>query len=329
MMATTRRRRNIVKAPSQQPMYVIAGLPKAIHKGCVDALQARLPHAIVKGIPSPTSDGALYSGSYLATLVRSIGEFVVRRRTNGNAQPTPASITLLFVPAPDQEALLGTFDFAIMSAPLSTLVAFDDRYRTLRHDRGAVNDALIAAVAADGEARSNLNQVVRRLGLQSDNEALLLPPRNFMTQDGDLTSTFRAYRQGQRTWTDRFADFGPAELNHDDVPARIHPKQTRRVFIDSRGMAFFIAHPTAYEAPPREVEDPENSTGILSALRALYRFGGALVPGIHHDAQRGDGSPLNGAIFCCDEKGRIRADATHANIYPDDFVRVRNYVTHE
>lgn len=328
-MARHHPRRRVVQPRGPQPMYVIAGLPKAIHKDAVDGLQARLPHAIVKGIPSPTHDGALYSGALVNLLVRSVGEFAVRRRTNGNAQPAPASITLLFVPASDQEALLQRFDFALMSAPLSALVARDLHYRQLRHDRDAVADALIAAVAASGEARMNLTQVVRRLAYRSDNEALLLPPRNFMTQDGNLVPIFTAIRQGHRPWTDRLEEFGPSSLTHDDVPKRIQGQQTRRVFVDSRGMALFIAHPAAYDGPPREVEGDQNVDGLVDALRALYRFGGAVEPGLHHDAQRSDGVALDGAVFECSTKGRISAKADYANVYPNDFVRVGNFTAAE
>ncbi|MFD0850534.1 hypothetical protein [Sphingosinicella xenopeptidilytica] len=310
-------------------MYVVAGLPKSIHKEAVDTLQARLPLAIVKGIPSPSQDGALYSPALVNSLVRSVGEFAVRRRTRGNAQPTPGSITLLFVPAPDQERLLRRFDFALMSAPLPTLVARDGRYQQLRHDRDAAVAALVEAVRASGEARTNLNHVARRLGYRSDNEALLLPPRNFMTQDGDLVPAFLDLRQGNRLWTDRLEELGPTALTHDDVPARIQHQQTRRVFVDSRAVGFFIAHPAAYDGAAREVEDDEDVDQLLDTLRSLYRFGGALEPGLHHDAQRSDSSALGGAIFECCEKGRISANAPYANVYPNDFVRVANYTAVE
>lgn len=324
-MAKGSRRRRVVQPRGPQPMYVVAGLPKSIHKEVVDTFQARFPLAIVKGIPSPTRDGALYSAALINTLVRSVGEFAVRRRTRGNAQPTPGSITLLFVPAPDQERLLRRFDFVVMSAPLPTLVVRDEHYQQLRHDREAAVTALVEAVKASSDARANLNHVTRRLGYRSDNEALLLPPRNFMTDDGDLVPTFTDFRQGRRLWTDRLKELGPTALTRDDVPARIQHQQTRRVFVDSRSIGFFIAHPAAYDGAAREVEIDDDVDLLLDTLRSLYRFGGALEPGIHHDAQRSNGSALEGAIFECCEKGRISAKAAYANVYPNDFVRVGDY----
>ncbi|AMK26130.1 hypothetical protein K426_26155 (plasmid) [Sphingobium sp. TKS] len=319
------KRRRVVQPRGPQPMYLIAGLPKSVHKSAIDGLQARLPETIVRGIPSSSKDGALYSPAMVNLLVRSVGAFAIRRRGNGNAQPTPATITLLFVPAPDQEVLLSRFDFVLMSAPLATLVARDEKYVQLRHDPAAVAEALIAAVAAAGEARMNLNQVVRRLGYRSDNEALLLPPRNFMTQNGNLVPLFLDFRRGDRPWDDRLEDLGPVPLTHEDVPLRVKPQQTRRPFVDSRGVAFFIAHPNAYDGPPREVEEENDIEELLATLRALYRFGGALEPGMHHDAQRADGSELGGAAFECSEKGRIHGKGGYANIYPNDFVRIASY----
>jgi hypothetical protein len=138
----------------------------------------------------------------------------------------------LFVPSPDQELLLRAFDFALMVAPVAALVARDERRRQLRHDLAAVHEALADSVAAAGEARMNLNEVERRLGYRSDNESLLLPPRNFMVEDGDLVPLFREFRDGARPWTDRLAELGPIALDHDDVPARIAPQQTRLAMTD-------------------------------------------------------------------------------------------------
>jgi hypothetical protein len=88
-------------------------------------------------------------------------------------------------------------------------------------------------------------------------------------------------------------------------------------------MAFPIAHPLAYDGPPREIEPDADTPAIADRLRSLYRFGGALERGLHHDAQRSDGSPLGGATFHCSEKGTFDAKGDYANVYPDDFVRVR------
>ncbi len=320
-----RRRRAIVNPKGPQKMYVVVGLPRAVHKTAVEGIQDRLKHHIVKGIPAASTDGNLYPQKFVDSLIRSIGEFAVRRRKTDKAHPTPASITLLYVPAPDEEKLLSTFDFALMATPLASLEAYGPSGRQLRHDKEAVEAALVDAVARSSDGSQNLNEVERRISYMSDNESLLLPPKNFFVEDGNLTSVFKQFRRGQRAWTDRLEELGPTPLTRDNVPNRVKPNQTRRVFVDVRDVAFFIAHPTAFDGAKREVPDATDHVELLSILRSLYRFGGAVAPGLHHDAQRNDGKPLNGTSFDCSEKGQICTNSDYANIYPNDYVRVGSY----
>jgi hypothetical protein len=321
-MARRGTRRRVVQARGPQHMYVIAGLPIATTRRAVEWLSERLPDVLVQGVPSSSTDGALYPDGLVDTLVRSVGEFAIRRRTNGPERPaTPASITLLYVPAPDQERLLTAFDFSLLSGALITLLSRDEKFRQRRHVPEAVEQALAEATGAAGELKQSLYTVVRRLSYQSDNESLLLPPRNFKVGEGNLVPTFRSFRLGERPWNDRLHELGPTGLTHEDIK-RIPEKKTRHAFVDSRGMAFLIAHQAAYDGPPRELESEDSSVAILSVLRTLYRFGGALAPGMHHDAQRSDGSALGGANFQCDRDGKVSTEGGYANVYPNDFVRV-------
>jgi hypothetical protein len=313
-------RRDHIRPKTSQHMFIVAGLPRVVHQRTLRQLQDENPQLIFKGAPSP-DDGNLYPPGLVESLVKSVGTFVVRRRQASKEELTPASIVLLYVPSYDQERLLEVFDFAVMTQDLPGLAPWENG-RQRRHDLDVVRDELTAAIQASASARTNLNTVQERLNRQVDNEPLLLPPRNFFTQAGDLAPVLRQFRTGPRTWTDRLADYGPKVLTHDDVPNRISPQQTRRPFVDSRGMAFFTAHPAAYDGPPREVDDGDDAASILAALRSLYRFGGALARGLHHDVQRDDGTPLGGAEFHCSEKGSITSTSDYANIYPNDFVRV-------
>lgn len=321
-MTRHNRRRHLVQVRGPRPMYVLAGLPRSTIRRAVERLQQLRPEAIVQGLPSATDDGTLYPRVLINQLIRSVGQFAIRRRINGPAQPpAPATITLFYVPSHDDERLLDAFDFAIMSEPLTSLVSRDETQQQRRHSMDAIEAALIDATAPEAPVRQAISEVVRRLGRQTHNEGLLLPPRNFIVGDHDLSPTFRALRQCERPWTDRFEELGPTALTHDDI-ARIPAEKTRRAFVDSRGLAFLLAHPAAYDGPAREVDESDTVAPIMSVLRSLYRFGGALPPGIHHDAQRCDGSALAGAIMHCDRDGRISADGDYANIYPNDFVRV-------
>lgn len=321
-MPAEKRRRALIPRHGQQPLYVVAGLPITVHERTIATLKARFKHALFQGIPAPTKDGALYSAKLTSTLMRSVGQFAARRRAHGNAQPTPASITLLYVPSPGDEQLLSAFDFAVMPVPLERLATYDDRFQTRRHSLNESVEAISAALERGGRARTALNEVSRRLGYTVDSEGILLPPRNFKLADGTLASKFLEMRQWTRPWGDRFSDIGPTALTRHDVPKRIDANETRRVFVDARGLAFFIAHPKAYDGPPREVESEEDEVALSRALRTLFRFGGALEPGLHHDAQRSDGSALQGAKMYCDEDGPIEAFGDYANVYPNDVIRV-------
>src|SRR5688572_4734924 len=100
-MRRRRRRANLGTAPSG-PMFVLAGLPPALHNWALELIQNARPRGTVVGAPAPVKDGALYSTALVNVLVDSLTGFAMRRRTRGPAKPvTPKSITLLYVPAND------------------------------------------------------------------------------------------------------------------------------------------------------------------------------------------------------------------------------------
>lgn len=304
-------------------MVIVAGLPVRTHKPSLQKFSERFPDVIVQGTPASASDGALYSDRYVQQLVQDVGQFILRRRENGHQQPTPAGIHLLFVPSTDQEKLLREFDFFVMPTALRGLEEWSHQGKQRRHDFDAVASVLTESFQRSAPARSNLNVVRRRLGYLSDNEALLLPPRNYLTADGELANIFRKLRSGDLEWTDRFERLGPSDLTHDDVPNRISKKQTRHPFIDIRDLAFFVAHPTAYDGNVWETEEDSSQLELVLSLRSLYRFGGAMPQGFHHDVQRRDGRGLGRATFNCAKRGSIESSENYANVYPNDAIRLK------
>jgi hypothetical protein len=318
-------RRRVVERPGPRPLIVVAGLPQAVYRRATEGFQARFPDTIVTGVPAKTADGSLYSVAYLEILLRAVGEFTTRRRSNGPVQPSPASVSLYYVPSNDQEKLLAAFDFFVMPVPLEPLAGWSNRGRQLRHNIELCEQVMIAAHQPTSKGRMALNEVTRRLGYESDNESLLLPPKNFQTEEDSLVSVFRQFRNGQRIWSDRMKELGPTDLNHDDVPKRIDPRQTRHPYVDSRGMAYFIAHQTAYDGNVWETSEDASVQELTMAMKSLYRFGSSIPQGLHHDVQRSDGGNLAGAHFRCATKGLISSTEDYANIYPNDFVRVTSY----
>jgi hypothetical protein len=303
-------------------MTLVAGLPPATHNRAITALKQRFPEWEIRGLAATPKDGGLlYPKAAREELARQATDFVVQRRARVPNPPTPRSIILLFVPAPDSEKLLEMFDFAVMPQPLVTLNLWDERGAQLRQTWSAVEEALNASLAASGPARMALNLVTERLNRQADNEGLLLPPRTFTTNEGFLADEFVAFRSGVRPWEDRLTHLGPAELTHQDI-ARIPEEKTRRSFVDARRIAYLIAHPSAYHAEPRTKGEDADLVTLLNQLRTLYRFGAGLPPGLHHDAIYRDGSAFKRTPFQCSQAGHREVSAAYVNIYPDDFLRI-------
>jgi hypothetical protein len=312
-----KKRQRLIQPGSRRDMYVIAGFPLSVYSRVVAFLEDRLPLALVLGIPAPPADGPLYPANAVASLIRAVGQFAVTRREKGQAQPVvPATITLFYVPAADEERLLSAFDFVVMPAPLATLVAHDDHYRQLRHDPQAAIEALLAGIDRAGETRAALNHVIRRLGLQSSDESLLLPPRNFLVADGDLVPTFREFRRGARAWTDRLPHLGPVPLTHDDMPKRIPANKTDHMFVDDRGMAFPIAHPLAYDGAPREGAPDADAPAIMDKLRSLYALAGRSRAGYTTTLSAAMVYPLAARPFIAARKARSTPKATMPMFIP-------------
>ena len=209
-----------------------------------------------------------------------------------------------------------------MPTPATSLSAFGEGGKQLRHNADAAYQALIDIVSPASLPMTSLAEVNQRLCRLSDKEALLLPPLNFFLQDQRrMHALFLEFRRGLRPATDRFEELVPKLLNRDDIP-RLGAK-SRTCHVDARNIAFLNAHPTAFHGITRELGDAD-VTELISALRALYRFGAALDDGFHHDAQRADGLPLKNIQFECRKHGTLTLSAPYANIYPDDFVRPGN-----
>lgn len=315
------RRAAIGPAAKRLDMVVLAGLPPEHHTWAVDLLGSKA--RVVVGAPSSARDGALYPARVIETLLKSAASFAVRRRSRGPASPIhPSFVTLLYVTSPDQEALLSAFDFAVLPVPLDLLGVYGETGRMHRHKREAVEAALGDVFAPGARANAIAGEVRQRVGRRSEADALLLPSRNFRVDGGDLTAMFREYRSGAREPTDRFPELGVVALNHDDLP-RLERNEVRRVHIDERDLAFLHANDAAFDGPARELPEDAEAEANRRLLRTLFRFGGPMPSGFHHDVQRRDGKEMVDTPFDCCVAGPVTVSAPHANVYPDDFVRAK------
>ncbi len=302
-------------------MYVVAGLPPHTHRGAVARLNSRFPERKIVGTPSKSEDGPLYPVATVDEIVKLISEFAIKRRKNDGARPpTPKWIILLYVPSFDQEALLRVLDFAVMPAPLHALIAYGSDGKQLRHDPQAVDLAISDALGPSGPAKCALDDVLQRLQRMNDREVALLPPDNFhIDPPRTLSDLFVEYRNHERPADDRFNELEPTRLTREDIPR--FGRDVRHCHVDARGIAFLNAHPTAYDGAQWEKELTSSTAELLSVLRSLYRFGGALPSGFHHDVQRSDGKAMSSVLFNCCREGPISISAEYANIYPNDYIR--------
>lgn len=301
---------------------MIAGLPKAALEQAKAELERRFPIVAFFGSPSRHKDGALYSQEVVEKLLEEVAGFAIRRRNSAPFNKTwPESITLLYVPSADQERLLSAFDFTVMPSPMSALEAYNEAGVQHRHDPKAAFSAAVEAMSATSAPKQALDEVKQRVKrLLNDGEVLLLPPDNFHIGDRKLRALFEAYRRGERAPEDRFAELATTRLTRNDI--RRLGGDVRNAHVDTRGNAFLNAHPTAYDGATWDVDEAEGKSSKLGAiLRGLYRFGGALPDGFHHDVQRADGSRYRNEIFDCSRGGARMFSCPYVNIYPDDFVR--------
>jgi len=72
----------------------------------------------------------------------------------------------------------------------------------------------------------------------------------------------------------------------------------------------------------RRLESPGgDSCSVHCRLAGVYRFGCPLMPGFHFDCDRSSGEPLKVELVGCHNQPEKRWKVTHANIFPNDYVR--------
>ncbi len=320
----SRRRVRRVPTPGAAALFVVAGLPQALRGRAEPILNELVSgETRVVALASAESDGVLYPEKLVSAIVLALTGFVIRRRTRGpESSPSPSSIRLLYVPAPDDWRLLRRLDFAVLPVPLRELAVPDAKGRQLRHSSDALKDAVVRVVDSAGPAGRDLSLVKERINRLADSEPFLLPPRNFyLDREVRVDTLFQAFVQGDRPWTDRAAELRTHPFTRDNLP-RLPRDQTRRAFQDERGLIFLTAHRSAFHGVTREAEEAASEGERLFRLKGLYRFGMALPQGFHHDVQLEHEKSLAEVEFECGTMGRVRGRDTHANIYANDFVRM-------
>jgi hypothetical protein len=258
----------------------------------------------------------LYREEAVAALMKGVTQYAIRQLKAHVAPPSPKHIILAYVPSTGEEQLLAEFDFFVFPLRLSRLAEYDAYGRQHRHNRKLAVDYVISSVDAAGR---QFMDVKRRLSSISDKEPLFLPPQNFKVSATErIAGLFRRMSRQVAPWTERINRNRVVQATSEDLPRNIPRGARKMVLSDVRGLLF--PHDRRQDGPVRELEEGSSHDERKLFMRASFRFGVPLENGYHHDVQY-PGRGLTGQTFDCCREGSIALTCSHANIYPNDYVR--------
>jgi hypothetical protein len=318
------RERRKIPPPSSEPLVILAGFPSptAAIERVVENFRPRARRAV--SVPSGFDDRRLYPEWLTLALMRRVCAFASRRLKNDREMvPTPSRILLLYVDSPDSEELLRAFDFCVFPIALRS----DQRphYKHWRFNPEKSRALVTRALDLADDATKDAWAIKLRVENAKATEPLMLPPANFVFEENrSIEELYRVTRQGRRAWNDPFLEIRQRDFIHAMLPDYHLGGGTKSFFEDSRTVVFPPAKNAEHHGETRYFQHEHPSLEeCQSLLRQLYRFGGALRRGFHHDIQRENGAEFGERIFYCREKGWVRLAGAHANVYPDDFIRGR------
>lgn len=301
-----------------KPLIALAGLPNLIMgkiKNDIEETISPSPHVI--SLPSGNNDNALYSQNTVAALLRAISSYAIRQQRAHSSISAPKHILLAYVPSADDENLLSQFDFFVYPIRLTRMAEYSPSGQQFRHDR---KSALQYVPAVIKQTIPAFNVLQRRLFTFKSSEPFLLPPVNFkITSSQKLTSFFLELRREQRPWSDTLDELKSTKVTGREFPHNFRRKERKVVYVDCRKLHFPVD-------PSRHglLDELDNDCGEgerQQFLRSAFRFGVPIRDGFHHDAQfiKRD---LDGVEFECCRSGDVVGKGSHANIYPNDYVRL-------
>ena len=103
-----RHRRDIRKEARRVPLVLLAGLPHPISGAVASVVEKTLvPSPKVIHQASGSDNKELYKPQTVAGLLRAVSDYAVRQLRAQTSPPIPTQILLAYVPADDEERLLG------------------------------------------------------------------------------------------------------------------------------------------------------------------------------------------------------------------------------
>jgi hypothetical protein len=313
--------------PSTSPveLFLLAGLPHPEHSRAEKSLKRIAgPYAKIVAVPSSSWDGngRLFPPKTIDALLRGAVEFATRRLKNRSDDQVsqPRHIVLFYVPADDDQDLLAAFDFFVFPVPLRELASFDETGQQRRHQPTVCDRSIETAFGVC--SRDLFGIVKRRIDSRRSSEPLLLPPINFHLPGARLQKTFFELTRGARAWEHPLPEIAAETFDRKRLPNFLGHQEHQVIYRDARKVVFPCARASELHGRLPDVESAATVPEMQDLLRSAYRFGAPLPEGFHHDAQLEDGRNFHQMEFNCSRKGSILINASHANIYPNDYVRV-------
>jgi hypothetical protein len=204
-------------------------------------------------------------------------------------------------------------------------VPFTDRYS---NSHSSINDITTQACRqAPGPARAGgfytrelIGGVQQRVESRRSAQALLLPPLNSHLKEQRAKDAFCELTRGARAWANAMPEgINPEMFDRQRLPDFLGHQETQVIYKDTRGVVF----PCCRASEPHGGQEFDHSAKVellRDLLQSTYRFGASLPPGFHHDAQFEGGRDFKATPFECSRNGQLSVSATHANIYPNDYV---------
>ena len=159
-----------------------------------------------------------------------------------------------------------------------------------------------------------------RLSSPRDTELLFLPPRNFrVSQTERMSDIFSAMQRQTASWVGPIDRVQTVKITSGDLYKSIPAGANKEVLSDFRGLLF--PHDPSYHGLQRELAEDCSHEERKRFMRSQFRFGVPLRDGFHHDVQFTSRRKLRGAEFDCSRRGLLQLSCSHANVYPNDYVR--------
>ena len=309
--------------PVPKPLPVVAGLSRPTADTIAGTIENLRPVNVVS-VQFGKAGPVAYDEAPIWTLLERACGFALRDRAGAAVSPIPdpSSLLLAYVEAPGWERLIDAFGVSAMPLPMKVDDWEFDGGREWRALIEPLKEAVCAALDLVG--RPPRRAIRQRLESRSAKELLALPLRNFETERGALLQDVLEAMSDPDRWAAVGAGIETPRFT-SEVLRRFHKRTggaNRRFPMDARGLVFANASGGRH-APVRALPAEPRPTvpQLRMLLESMYRLGTPLPDGFQHDVQWPEDAFLAKERFSCSQEGAVDLWGTHANIYPDDYVR--------